>query len=112
MPFTSDGTLFAVTGADELWYLPLLRLAGGDGTWTRIGRAGGIVALAGMSGRLFGIDRAGRLLVRPPSPAPADWTELGDADGCVALAGHAGRLIGTAPGRSLRWREALPGGPE
>ncbi len=104
----ADGTLFAVTGADELWHLALVRLADGDHGWTRIGPADGTMALTGMSGLLFSIGRTGRLRIRPPALAPASWVDLADAGGCTVLAGHAGRLYGTAPGCRLYWREALP----
>jgi hypothetical protein len=103
----ADGTLYAVTGTDELWYLPFVRLAGGERAWTRIGPAGGTIALTGMSGRLYAIDRTGRVRTRPPVPVPVDWVDLVDAAGCTMLAGHAGRLVGTAPGRHLYWLDAL-----
>ncbi|MDG6102981.1 hypothetical protein Daura_15865 [Dactylosporangium aurantiacum] len=130
--------IFVATADGLLWHAALADLAGRPGhvpaatgdqagagaepgaepdpdpgpvTWTPSGDAGGAVALAAMSGRLFAVDGEGRLRTRAGTVAPAPWTTLGAAGDAVALCAHAGRLVaGTADGR-LVWRNVVaPGG--
>jgi hypothetical protein len=71
------------------------------GGWGTEEKASGLGTLTALSGRLVGIDRAGRLVSRPPGPGRA-WVRCGHAAGCVALTGHAGALYGARPGFPLR----------
>jgi len=92
---------FVLDRDGALWSCPQGKLANGD--WQESGRSPGrgLIALTGMSGRLYAVDGAGRLLTR--TPAPGDfWRHAGDGGGCTVLAGHAGTLYGAGPGLPLR----------
>lgn len=97
----ADEALFAVTSDDELWHLPIRRLA--DATWTRMGTGGGATSLTAMNGRLYAI-AGDRVLTRPVDRHNTDWTDLGPAPVPSALAAASGRLVIAAPDGRLYWR--------
>jgi hypothetical protein len=95
---TSD-QFFVLDEHGVIWSCPQGQLA--NGSWHTTGHESDLVALTGMNGRLYAVNRAGRLLTRTTAPADR-WRPAGDADGCVVLAGHAGILYGAGPGLPLR----------
>ncbi|SEH02909.1 hypothetical protein SAMN05444920_13121 [Nonomuraea solani] len=118
----ADEALFALTSDDELWHLPIRRLA--DAAWIRIGGGGGATGLTAMNGRLFAI-AGDRVLTRTVDRQNRDWTGLGPSrpttvpappdsgpespgpvlsGGRVALAAASGRLVIGAPDGRLYWR--------
>src|SRR5258708_17444503 len=71
------------------------------GSWREIDHDSGLVALTGMSGRLYAVDGAGTVLTRSPA-AGGTWRPVGDAGGCTVLACRAGILYGSSPGLPTR----------
>ncbi|MFI6790571.1 N,N-dimethylformamidase beta subunit family domain-containing protein [Nonomuraea sp. NPDC050383] len=107
----ADEALFALTSDDELWYLPIRRLA--DAAWVRMGGGGGATGLTAMNGRLFAI-AGDRVLTRTVDRQDMEWTDLGPAwtttpgpapsASRVATAAASGRLVVAAPDGRLYWR--------
>ncbi|TMR94452.1 N,N-dimethylformamidase beta subunit family domain-containing protein [Nonomuraea basaltis] len=118
----ADEALFALTSDNELWYLPIRRLA--DAAWARMGGGGGATRLTAMNGRLFAI-AGDRVLTRTVDRQDIEWTDLGPAwtttvpasapsgsggpgpalaGSRVALAAASGRLVIAAPDARLQWR--------
>ncbi|MEV0151291.1 MULTISPECIES: N,N-dimethylformamidase beta subunit family domain-containing protein [unclassified Nonomuraea] len=107
----ADEALFALTSDDELWHLPIRRLA--DAAWVRIGGGGGATGLTAMNGRLFAV-AGDRVLTRTVDRQDREWTDLGPAwtttpgpapsASPVALAAASGRLVVAAPDGRLYWR--------
>jgi N,N-dimethylformamidase beta subunit-like protein len=99
--------IFAVTADGGLWHHDLADLGGDGPTWTHRGEAQDVVAMAGMSGRLFALDRTGHLLTRDGTTGPAPWKELLDAEGATVLAAAAGRLVTVTAEGMLCWRDVV-----
>ncbi|MET7463675.1 N,N-dimethylformamidase beta subunit family domain-containing protein [Nonomuraea sp. NPDC005501] len=107
----ADEALFALTSDDELWYLPIRRLA--DAAWVRMGGGGGATGLTAMNGRLFAI-AGDRVVTRTVDRQDTEWTDLGPAwtetpgpapsASRVATAAASGRLVVAAPDGRLYWR--------
>jgi hypothetical protein len=104
--------IFAVTADGGLWHQDLADLSGDGCNWVRSGEAHDVVAMAGMSGRLFALERPragrqGRLVTRDGTTGQAAWNELLDAEGAIVLAAAAGRLVIVTTQGVLSWRDVV-----
>jgi hypothetical protein len=128
---TVNGQLVAADRDGLLW---TAGLSGVDRSWQDWGKAGALLGLTAMNGRLYALADGDQIVTRLPSPH-GPWRPLGPGAGCTVLAAGAGRLIGVSPaapgpgagkgagrgaagagrgaavdGGVLLWREVLPGG--
>jgi hypothetical protein len=71
------------------------------GEWTAFAADSSLVALAGGSGRLFGVTASGALVGRLPV-AGEPWVEFGHAGSCTLITALAGAQYGISAGSPLR----------
>ncbi|HEX6352620.1 N,N-dimethylformamidase beta subunit family domain-containing protein [Actinophytocola sp.] len=95
-------SLFAVTEDGALWALPLATLWD-ERAWRRIGEAAEVVAMTGLSGRLYAATANGTVKSRLCDDG-SGWVDGGHAPGVTALAGYAGWLICCCADGRLRRR--------
>lgn len=115
-----NGALHAADREGLMWTAPQSRMdapSGADaGTsttaWQESGKAGSVVSLAAMNGRLYALADDGSILTRLPKPHEP-WqtldTSAGPEKGWTALAAAAGRLVAASCDGPLCWREVVPG---
>lgn len=93
--------LYVLDASGNVWDAPQGAIPTSAGEWTAFVTDSSLVALAGGSGRLFGVTAAGALAGWLPV-AGQPWGELGHAGGCTLIAAHAGAIYGISAGSPLR----------
>ncbi|NUR91975.1 MAG: hypothetical protein HOY71_48550 [Nonomuraea sp.] len=92
----ADCAFYVATGSGALWRLPF-----GAQDWEPYGSLSGMVALAGMNGRLYAVDAAGGLRTMIPG---STWEELPVNVPGEVFTACSGLLVAAGPGKPLRWR--------
>ena len=77
-------------------------------SWTDIGHANDLVAMAGLAGKLYCATADNRLWMREPVPWEVGWIDIGHANNVVAMDAIAGNLFCATTGNRLWIR---PPGP-
>ncbi|MEX5258323.1 matrixin family metalloprotease [Kocuria arenosa] len=75
--------------------------------WQHIGHANGVVAMAGLNGKLYCATNDNKLHMRDPVAWDVDWTHIGHANGVVAMAGLNGKLYCATNDDKLHMRDPV-----